>query len=326
MSRSIPNLAVLAFPYAAYAAALVPVPTMPQPPFPVAGLEVNRGQASAEILFLSPASSGSIGVTAQSVLFSPLGATLNLVTSNPNPAVSFSDPLPGLVNSYTGADPAKWAAGIPRYATATLATIYPGINAQYTVNTTGVVTLNLVLAPGANLSAVQFAIPQATSIGAGSNPIGLIAVFGTNLDGAPELFFPAPLATQGGPSGQMNRNASFVLQSATGFALAVEGVDPTLPLQVAIQLNAFPYTFTPVVAGSTQQATDAAGNTSYVTPSRTLPGKPLRFLRLAVQHAAWTSSQHPSPARTWPSITIPRPVRWSSSRTWRGLSTTRPTS
>jgi hypothetical protein len=35
----------------------------------------------------------------QSVLYSPLGAALSLVSSNPNPTVSFSDPLPGLVNS-----------------------------------------------------------------------------------------------------------------------------------------------------------------------------------------------------------------------------------
>lgn len=55
-------------------AALVPVPTL-QPNLPVAGLEHNRGQAKAGILFLSPGN-GSIAVTAQSVLYSPLGVNL----------------------------------------------------------------------------------------------------------------------------------------------------------------------------------------------------------------------------------------------------------
>lgn len=274
MSRSITNLVVLAFSCAAAnAAALVPAPAMSQPFLPPAGLEANHGQANAGILFLSPASAASIAVTAQSVLFSPLGATLNLVASNPNPAVSFSDPLMGLVNSYAGAYPAKWVTGIPRYATATLTAIYPGINAQYTANATGVLTLNLMLAPGANLNAVQFAIPQASSISAGSN--GLTAIAGADRDVAPGLFFPPPLASQPGPSGQLNVNASFMVQSATGFALAVEGIDPALPLQIAVELNA--PAAPPYLAGSTQQAADAAGSTYYVIPVADAAGKAAPF-------------------------------------------------
>jgi hypothetical protein len=95
---------------------------------------VNQGQAKAGILFLSPGI--SMAVTAHSVLYSRSGATLSLVASNLNPTVSFSDPLPGLVNSYTGADPQEWIARIPRYGTANLATVYPGINAQYTIGAT----------------------------------------------------------------------------------------------------------------------------------------------------------------------------------------------
>lgn len=53
----------------ANAAALVPVPTF-QPLLPAAGLEPNRGQANAGILFLSPGGA-SLAVTAQSVLYSP---------------------------------------------------------------------------------------------------------------------------------------------------------------------------------------------------------------------------------------------------------------
>jgi uncharacterized protein (TIGR03437 family) len=274
MSRSITNLVLLAFSYAAAnAAALVPGPPLPpQPPFlPAPGLEVNQGQVNAGVLFLSPASYGSIGVTAQSVLFSPVGATLNLVASNPNPTLSFSNPLPGLANSYTGADPGKWVTGIRRYAMATLTAIYPGIDAQYTVNTTGAFTLNLMLAPGANLNAVQFAIPQATKIASGS--YGLTAIYGTGIAANGVLFFSAPLATQTGPSGQIKLNGSFVVQSATGFTLAVEGVDATLPLQIAIQLNANPIPAPHYDAGLNLWSAGAAGNTYYAVPMGDAAGK-----------------------------------------------------
>ena len=144
----------------ARAAALVPVPAPPQPPAPVPGLEANRGQAKAGILFLIPESSGSIAVTAQSVLYSPVGVSLSLVASNPNPTVSPSDLLPG-VNYYTGADPHKWVSRIQRYGTADLAGVYPGINAEYTIGSDGTLTLNLLLSQGTDPKAVQFQIAPA---------------------------------------------------------------------------------------------------------------------------------------------------------------------
>lgn len=267
MSRSVANLALLAFACAAAnGAALVSVPAKPQPLLPAPGLEANQGQANAAILFLSPASNAGIAITAQTVLFSPIGATLNLAASNSNPAVTFSDPLPGFANSYTGADPAKWITGIHRYTTATLTAIYPGIDAQYTIDATGVLTLNLLLAPGASLDAVQFVIPNAT-IRVGSS--GLIAAFG--IPGySPALGFPPPQASQANRLGQMNVSATFMVQSTTSFTVAVEGADPTLPLRIAIQLNA-PAASTYIAAS--QHAVDAAGNTYYAAPAADAAGK-----------------------------------------------------
>jgi uncharacterized protein (TIGR03437 family) len=270
MSRIVSVLPVVALSYiAARAAALVPVPTVSQPSLPAPGLEANKGQASAGILFLSPGSNSSIAVTAQSVLYSPLGATLTLVASNPNPMLSFSDTLPGLVNCYTGADPAKWVTGIPRYATAALAAIYPGIDAQYTVDASGVLTLNLVVAPGANVNTVHFSIPQAASISTSANGT-VTAKFGTTYL-APTLSLAAA-ASQAGPSGQTSPSASFTVLSATGFGLSVQGADSTLPLQIAIQLNASLYN-TPSIAGSSQRATDALGNIYYAIPVADAAGK-----------------------------------------------------
>jgi hypothetical protein len=112
------------------AAALVPLQVL-KSPLPVAGLEVNRGQAKPEILFLSRGIS-PVAVTAQSIVYSPLGVRQNFVASNPNPEVRFFDPIPGVANALTGADPLKWVIGIPRYATARLSEVYPGIDAERT--------------------------------------------------------------------------------------------------------------------------------------------------------------------------------------------------
>jgi uncharacterized protein (TIGR03437 family) len=274
MSRIVAVLPVVALScIAARAAALVPVPTVSQPSLPGAGFEANRGQANAGILFLSPASGSSIAVTAQSVFYSPLGATLTLVASNPNPMLSFSDTLPGLVNSYTGSDPAKWVTGIPRYATASLAAIYPGIDAQYTVDSGAIVTLHLIVAPGANLNVARFSIPQAVSIYTSPNG-SVTAKFGAgNL--APLLSLAAA-ASQTGPAGKISPRASFTVQSATSFALSMQGMDSTLPLQIAIPLNANSYN-PPYVAGSSQHATDALGNIYYAIPVADAAGKAAPF-------------------------------------------------
>src|SRR5262245_15446732 len=103
------------------AAALVAIPN-PKIVTPIPGFEQNRGQAKPEILFLTRGTP-SLAFTAQSILIWPLGVRQNFVASNPNPTVRFADPLPGVANSFTGADPQKWVTGVPRFASAQLSEI-----------------------------------------------------------------------------------------------------------------------------------------------------------------------------------------------------------
>src|SRR5947209_10558985 len=103
-------------------AALVPVPGPGDLPA-VGYLEPNGGQAKPEVLFLRRGNS-SLAVTAQSIMYSPLGVRLNLVASNSNPTVRFTDPLPGVVNVFTGSDTRKWVTGIARYTKANLTGVY----------------------------------------------------------------------------------------------------------------------------------------------------------------------------------------------------------
>ena len=237
----------------AAAAALVPV-AGPKGPFPTAGLEPNRGQAKPEILFLARGYT-SLAVTAQSVLYSPLGVRLIYVASNPNPAARYSDPLPGVANSFTGAGPRKWVTGIPRYATAHLSEVYPGIDVQYTTAAGGQLMLRLALRPGVDPSAVVFEVPRALETA--RSPDGSLRVrLGPNVRFDPALVYPPPAAFQQAESGQINRNVSFEVQSATRFGFQVEGRDSALPLQIEMMLGALgsvPY-------AGTAHAMDAAGN------------------------------------------------------------------
>lgn len=260
---------------AACAAALVPIPT-PQLPPPVYGLEVNKGQAPSGILFLNR--SAGMAYTATSILYSPLGASLSLVASNPNPTVSFSDPLPGVVNSYTGSNPAQWISGIPLYATANATSmIYPGITAQYTISTVGASTLNLTLAAGVDPKAITFQIAQASQIVLASDG-SLVASIGAPaiLFHPPALAYPAPSASQG----SVSRTVNYVLESATTFGLSVPDRDSTQPLEISISLGAAP---SPSAAPATYLsagllwATDAFGNVYYATTIQDAAGKPAPF-------------------------------------------------
>jgi hypothetical protein len=211
-------------------------------------------------------------VTAQSVLYSPLGAALSLVASNSNPKANFSDPLPGLANSYTGANSQQWVTGIARYGTATLASVYPGVNVQYTVDGSGTLTLNLLVSPGVDPGSVHFQIPPATSITVDSGG-SLVAVFGANGFGpAPQLAYAAPAAIQSSASGNISRTASFNLLSPSMFNVAVQGISPALSTQVSIILNGTVLgTTAPLRA--TVQASDAGGNSYFAATIADAAGK-----------------------------------------------------
>lgn len=83
---------------------------------------------------------------------------------NSAPAVSFSDPLPGLANWFTASDPRKWLINIPRYATAIVGDVYPGIQAVYSVTADSSLTLRLVIAAGVDPPFPMFEITNATRI------------------------------------------------------------------------------------------------------------------------------------------------------------------
>ena len=271
----------------ATAAALVPI-SVPKPSLPVPGIELNSGQAKPGILFLSRGTA-SLAVSAQSVFFSPLGAQLNLVASNSNPVVRFADPLPGVMNSFTGTDTRKWITGAARYSTANLSDVYPGIDAQYVLSTTGHLTLRLLLRTGIDLSPVVFEIPQATAITVAPDET-LRAKIGPTRE-APQLIFPTPVAFQDSPSGRVSRTVRYVGQSSTRFNLQSDSPDRTLPMQVEIPIAEF--TGVPYSGTDPDPVVDAAGNVfrRHHHCRRGRQGRTIRVRRLGLRNL----HRHPQP-------------------------------
>ena len=252
----------------ASAAALAPLPG-PNFSVPVAGFEANQGQAKPEILFLSRGH--GIAVTAQSILFDPLGARQSFVAGNSDAMVQFIDPLPGVANSFTGPDAQKWVTGIPRFASAYLTGVYPGVDAQYVVEEDGRLTLRLLFQPGVAPDVVVFEIADAVSMDVLSD--GYLRAKLGRAAPDPALFFPPPEAFQNSGSEPVSRSVSFVAQSTTRFGFRVDGLDGAVPLQIEMKLVAPGALF----FRESPFAVDAAGNTFLAATIPDAAGKDAPF-------------------------------------------------
>ncbi|MEP7365154.1 MAG: hypothetical protein ABI972_18025 [Acidobacteriota bacterium] len=213
-----------------FAAALVPYPSG-QTPVGVAGLEANRGQAKADVLFVARAGA-NVAVRAQSIEFSPYGVRQEFVGGHVGGVATFSGQLPGLVNSYAGADAQKWVTGIPRYAIARVAGVYDGVDAVYTVDASGQLALRMLLAAGVDPQVAGFEIKQAataTLTTAGD----LLMRLGPNFRIDPALVYPAPKAAQAG----VERTARYEVRSTMQWGVQVDGWDRTVPLEIEMKLG-----------------------------------------------------------------------------------------
>jgi len=125
--------------------------------------EVNQGQSTPQVDFLSHGNGYSVFLTPQGALLSlkkhqgrkaaiteanaPKPARpariarpidddsaligLKLVGGNPKARVNGLEKLPGKINYYIGADRKDWRAGIPTYARVKYQSVYPGIDVVY---------------------------------------------------------------------------------------------------------------------------------------------------------------------------------------------------
>ncbi|MGA2271405.1 MAG: SBBP repeat-containing protein [Bryobacteraceae bacterium] len=87
--------------------------------------EPNRGQASAEVLYLARSGRQIAQFTAAGPVFS--GIRMSFAGSRHLAAESVS-PLPGRSNYFIGTDPARWRTGVPNFAALRYRAVYPGVD------------------------------------------------------------------------------------------------------------------------------------------------------------------------------------------------------
>ncbi len=220
---------------AASPAALVRVPEAPTPALPLAAFEPNRGQSAPEVLFLKRGPDG-VAVTAQGLIFATVGVRQQMVGANPDPAVRFLEPLPGVVNSLSGGDPAQWRVGLPRYGAALVENVYPGVHVYYELDAEGHFVQRLLLAPGVDPESIVFEVPTARDILV--RPEGSLSVQLTYPSPAlptPGVGVSPPSAVQPTPAGELVVEATFQRLSSTRYRVRVDGRNGAFPLEIVLR-------------------------------------------------------------------------------------------
>ena len=94
--------------------------------------EANLGQTNSSVKFLSRGDGYALFLTTDSAVFKLGGSVVRMKLAGAQSAeVSGAEPLPGKVNYFLGADPAKWSRGIATYGKVEYKRIYQGIDLVY---------------------------------------------------------------------------------------------------------------------------------------------------------------------------------------------------
>ena len=133
---------------------------------PTLAFEENLGQLAPEVRFRARGTDYTVFVTKDEVVLAlndrergdadpkiPV-ARLQFAGSSGARLVEGVDPLPGVVNYYRGADPAKWQRNVKRYEKVLLTDVYPGIDFVCYGNG-GQIEYDIVVHPGADPSLVR---------------------------------------------------------------------------------------------------------------------------------------------------------------------------
>jgi uncharacterized protein (TIGR03437 family) len=124
--------------------------------------EVNRGQASTEVRFLSRGNGYILFLAPSGTTLVSRGVVLHMKLAGANrlPHISGLDELPGRSNYFIGGDPKKWHTNVPTFAKIRYAEVYSGIDLIYYGNRRQL-EYDFVVAPGADPDVIHFAIAGA---------------------------------------------------------------------------------------------------------------------------------------------------------------------
>ena len=194
------------------------------------GFEENKGQAPAGVLLQQRGPAQSMAIDSRGIQYSPNGVRVEFVGATGNATVSLSDPLPGIVNVFSGGDASKWVRGVKQYSRGTVSGVYPGVVMNYVAESERQLLLRLEIGAGVDPGRVVMEIAKASSLVLrldGSYVTALIR------DGKPAYYFEygPPIVMQGG----VKRTARWALRGAKQFGIEVDGADGTaMVVEVAI--------------------------------------------------------------------------------------------
>jgi hypothetical protein len=174
---------------------------------------------------------------------------------------------PGTVSYFNGSDPSQWRTDVPTFSRVRFNGIYPGVDVAY-YGTDREIEYDLILAPGADPSAITMAFEGATALRVSAD--GGLAIEA----GSDTLTLRPPVAHQDGPQGRTPVSSRYEIADATTARIIVGAYDATRTLVIDPILS-----YSALVGGqaldeASAVAIDASGNVylAGTTASTNFPG------------------------------------------------------
>lgn len=212
--------------------------------------EVNQGQTSSEVKFMSRGTGHTAFLTTDGMVLSlrptevgpsdglndlaadrnhqsPMSTTLQfkLAGAVKNPGVVGEDLQPGRINYFFGNDPAKWRTNVPTYAKVRYKNVYPGIDLLYYGNRRQL-EYDFELMPGADPNRIQFDIQGSEQIKL--DPDGNLVL----KKGSEYLRFQSPIIYQVSHGQRVAIDGRYVMKGATGIGFQIGQYNSSQPLVI----------------------------------------------------------------------------------------------
>ncbi len=227
----------------------------------------NQGQAAPEVGYVARGHGYSLLLTASTAALelqstSSTGTmstalSMQVVGASSEASSTALNPLPGVVNDFTGNDPSQWHTNIATYGTVSYQNVYPGVNLDYYGNQ-GELEYDFTVAPGASPGVIALSFQGATSVSLDSAGNLVLATPAGNLTEH------APVVYQNVNGVRQSVTGSFVLQGNGDIGFQVGTYDTSLPLIIDPTLSYSTFLGGDFSSDAFAVAVDSQGN-AYVT-------------------------------------------------------------
>jgi len=171
-----------------------------------ARFEANQGQADSRIKFISRGKDYNLFLAPDETTLtlpdqeSAAALSMKLIGANPDAKITGVDQLATRTSYYSGRDSAGWRANVPSYAKVKYKQVYDGVDLLY-YGRDGHIEYDFIVAPGADLAAIRFAVEGAESV---------------SIDAKGDLLLHTP-------AGELRHRKPVIYQESAGVRRPIEG-------------------------------------------------------------------------------------------------------